>query len=368
MNHPKRAEDFVNLAARRTWVDSLPDDRVRITTTPTQKRLKAANDNKRLAALDAVDALLAPHVPDCLPDPLETLDKEAVGAGWRMRPDIQEIQRAMLGPVFVRLGKGKTHAERWQYRTWHVGALTFTMSRRTERGPVLALGKVVTGDIIIPAGAMIARGLTKKGRTLKPSEYRTYEKPAIKATRSATCLKDYVKLAGAWQPEPFRRVPIQPLSSGRTPFFSGANDRAVAASAVLAAAYANTPVLPAVTYLPTAYGAADGFTGGVSRVHGSGSSHDGHAKRAADQAIRMIVQKWLVEHLDSFDMRILSLATSSATASEAGNDLGVTRHRYVQAANDVLEKVALLLAASTQLATNPALALRVETSPNKLCA
>ncbi|QKD04268.1 hypothetical protein [Mesorhizobium loti] len=367
-DNPKRAEDFASLADRRTWLDSLPDERVRITTTPTQKRLRAANDNKRLAALEAVDALLAPHVPNCLPDTFETLDKEGVGAGWRMRPSIQEIQRAMLGRVFVRTGLGQTHSERWQYRTLHIGALTFTMCRRTERGPVLAFGKVVTGDIIIPAGAMIGRGLSKKGTTLKPSEYRTFEKPAIKATRSATCVRDYVNLAGAWEPEPYRRVAIQPLSAGRTPFFSGANERAIAASALLAEAYANTPNLPLVTSLPTAYGAADGFTGGVSRVHGSGSSHDGHGKRASDEAIRTVVKRWLSEKLDGFDMRILSLATSSATSSESGANLGMTRHRFVRAANDALEKVAMLLVASTELATNPALAWRVETSPHKLCA
>ncbi|PAQ05219.1 hypothetical protein [Mesorhizobium temperatum] len=164
MTNPKNAEDFTSLASRRTWLDDLPDDRVRITTTPTQKRLKASNDNMRLAALEAVDALLAPHVPDCLPDPFETLDKEAVGAGWRMRPDIQEIRRSMFGRVAVRTGHGRTHSERWRHRTWHIGALTFTMSVRSERGPVLVLGKVVTGDIRIPAGAMIGRGLSKKGR------------------------------------------------------------------------------------------------------------------------------------------------------------------------------------------------------------
>ena len=83
----------------------------------------------------------------------------------------------------------------------------------------------------------------------------------------------------------------------------------------------------------------------MSQVHGGGSSHDGHAKRAADEAVRIIVQKWLAENLDGDDLHILSLATSSATASEAGVDLRVTRQRYVQAANDALEKVAKLLAA-----------------------
>ncbi len=344
MTNPKKADDFSNLADRRAYLDGLPDDRVRITTTPTQKRLKAANDNTRLAALEAVDALLAPHMPISLPDPFETLDKDAVGSGWRMRPDIQEIKRAMLGRVVVRTGQGRTHAERWRNRTWHIGALTFTMSERTERGPVLALGKVVTGDIAIPAGAMIGRGLSKKG-SLKPSEYRTFEKPATKATRSVAGMRSYVDLAGAWEPEPFRRVPIQPLPPGRTPFFHGSDDNAAAASRVLAAARAKTAVLPPTTYLPSGYGNPDGFLGGVSRIHGSGSSHDGHAKRAADEAVRVIVQKWLAQNLDGNDMRILSIATSSATASEASADLGMTRQRYVAAANDALGKVATLLAA-----------------------
>jgi hypothetical protein len=46
---PKMAGSFVNIADRRAWLDSLPDDRVRITTTPTRKRLTAANDNLRLS-------------------------------------------------------------------------------------------------------------------------------------------------------------------------------------------------------------------------------------------------------------------------------------------------------------------------------
>ncbi|PAQ05218.1 hypothetical protein CIT26_30935 [Mesorhizobium temperatum] len=131
----------------------------------------------------------------------------------------------------------------------------------------------------------------------------------------------------------------------RTPFFSGVKDGAAARSAVLAAAYANTSLPPPITYLPTGYGDPDGFIGGVSRLHGGGSSHDGHAKRAADAAVRIIVQKWLAENLDCDDMRILSLATSRVTAAEAGADLVMTRQRYVRAANDALGKVAMLLAA-----------------------
>ena len=55
----------------------------------------------------------------------------------------------MIGRVAVRTGHGRTHSERWRHRTWHIGALTFTMSERSDRGPVLAFGKVVTGGIKI---------------------------------------------------------------------------------------------------------------------------------------------------------------------------------------------------------------------------
>lgn len=334
---PVRAEDFATLADRREWLAGLPDVRVRIATTPTKKRLLAANDNRRLDALEAADALLAPHVAECMPDTIEAMDKAAVGAGWRMRPSVDEIERAMkTGRVAARTAKGRTHAERWRYRTWHIGPLVFTTTRRTERGPVLIMNEVVMGDIRVPAGAMIEREQTSRGKPLKPSEYRTYEKAEPKAKRSARRVREYLDLGGTWgnyeswagrllgEPRPLE----QP-----------------AAAMELATAYGNTPVLPPVTYLPTSNGDPDCFIGGVSYMSGNGSGHSNHAKRVQDEAVRILVQKWLAEHLGGDDVRILSLATSSATAAEAGADMGMTRQRYVQVASDVLDRVAVLLAA-----------------------
>ncbi len=348
---PRHADEFATLAERRAWVDSLPDERVRITTTPTGKRLRAANDNSRLAALAAIDALTAPHQPDCLPDPAVMMDKEAVGKGWRIRPSEGEMWRAWtLGRVAVRSAPGRIHAERSSGGTVHIGPLVFTRTRRTERGPVLMMGEVVTGDITVPAGAMVERGRTRKGAVLKPSEYRTYERPDAETKRRAEldtkrAIKAYLKLSGTWDGYEnwADRMGGVARSIERPPAARDLVAAGVDGAIDLASARLNAGLSPAAK-------CSDGYLwrghwhGGVTRTDGRAGGHDGHAKRAHDAAMRILTQKWLAERLDGDEHLILALATSSATASQAGADLGMTRQRFVRAANDVLKKVSTLLA------------------------
>ncbi len=350
---PRHIDSFVALAERRAWLDSLPDARVRISTTPTEKRLRAANDNQQIRTLDALDALLAPHAPVAANanDPDTALPTSAAqpGRGWRMRPTIGEMELASVGRVAVRSARGRTHAARSRGGTIHIGDLVFTKQATTERAPILVLGEAVMGDVHVPAGAMIGRGISKNGKVLKPAEYRTYEKSAGKPRRGKGAIRDYLKLGGTpW--------PVQFLDGDFAPGFVCRGREKQGAAALLEqlgldgsvpfdAARSNAGLPPSGKGDDGYWWDGDWF-GGVSRCHGGGTPSDGNARRANNEALRMIVQSWLRRELSRGDMDLLEFAISGATATEAGDALGMTRQRYVQAANDAVDRVSAILNAA----------------------
>ncbi len=336
------ANSFPTLADRRAWLAALAEEeRSRITTTPTRKRLKAANDNRKVAALDAFEAIEEPHSGAIVADTKsEPMDPAASGKGWRFRPSVGEISAAMAtGRVAYRTAPGRTHAERMAGGTYHVGPLVFTKARRTEPAPVLSFGEVVTGDIVVPAGAMIARGISRRGKPLKPTEYRTYQRTDKAAKRRAAlegkrAVESYIALRGTWA----GFVSWADRVGGDARLLERPD-----AARILADAIANTPSMPCVKLCPPAILADGHWLGGVSRPSGVASGHDGYAKSIADEANRVRVQTWLQERIAPEDMVLLRHATSRATADEIAAELGITRQTAVKRMDASLDRLSLFL-------------------------
>lgn len=217
--------------------------RHRGTTTPTEKRLRAANDNDRLNALAAYKAATDPistfAVPD-LADGALTVDKPTPGDGWRMRPGTGEIAAAIaLERVAIRTAAGRRHADRARGGTVHIGPLVFTKRAYFERGPMLVAGEVASGSVRVPAGAMIERGRTAKDKPLKPTEHRTYEQSTSKAPEPDS--ETYLKMLPARsEGEPHRRVAL--VAPGGQPRALEPTPQAKAAGEILEAAWAKTDV------------------------------------------------------------------------------------------------------------------------------
>jgi hypothetical protein len=163
-------QNFASLATRRTWLDSLPDERVRITTTPTVNRhgritpvapLKStiydADRHQNPTPIHNHRALALVHVPAPIVerpdegDRIEQLDARPSGS----RPAIILTGRATCSAASVSIRHRATrptrrlarlrrrdgrdpcarHARHWRCRTW-------TACRRLDRRAYAAMSRL----------------------------------------------------------------------------------------------------------------------------------------------------------------------------------------------------------------------------------
>ncbi|EJN04484.1 hypothetical protein [Phyllobacterium sp. YR531] len=211
----------------------------------------------------------------------------------------------------------------------------------------------VIGDLVFRAGVLVQYATTASGRPIEPkieankprggkTAKRIVKLPSSDAERNPRKL-GYLELRGV--PVEHRAVAVRaapvgmpntPPAESHSPEDEAAMARALVNARVLAAAYANTRVLPAVQKLPTVIAKGAVWLGGVV-----------NSKQTSSRGAIPLVQQYEKPELPEAEARILEEALSNATFADIGTRLGY-KGRYADRAG----KHAFLRAVDTLMAAN----------------